>query len=161
MTPDSESTALPGAPPDASARRRTPEHWVVLVLSVGAFLGMAVVGFLLEPDERGYGTHEALGLAPCLFVELWDLPCPGCGVTTAVAHAARGDLLASLLAQPFGLALALGVLVAGVWTPWAHFRGRDIGLELRVALIGRGRWAIWIGVLVLASWVYKAWDMRL
>lgn len=147
--------------PEEDRPRRSPEHWVVLAGSVAAFVGTFLLGVLVDPDPRGYGTHEALGLAPCLFVELWDLPCPGCGVTTAVTHAGRGELVASFLTQPFGCALAVGAMVMGVWAPWVHLRGGDLGFELQKLLVGRGaRWGTWLGVLVIGAWVYKAWSMR-
>ena len=101
-------TAFDEAEPASTPR--TPEHWVVLLGSLGGLVVLVLLGLFVEPDPRGHGTHESFGLAPCLFVELWDLPCPGCGVTTSLTHAAHGHPLASFLAQPLGFALALGLL---------------------------------------------------
>ena len=108
----------------------------------------------LTPDERGYGTHEQLGLAPCAVREGIGIPCPACGVTTAVSLAARGDLLASLATQPLGLVLALGApLVALLALLW-HLAGRDLSVT-----VVNGRWArtvvLALAGLVLAAWLYK------
>ncbi len=35
---------------------------------------LALLGLALEPDPRGHGTHERLGLQPCLPMERWALP---------------------------------------------------------------------------------------
>ena len=56
----------------------------------------------LRPSARGFGTHEQLGLPPCIFLQLTGIPCPSCGLTTSFAHAAHWHWLASFTTQPFG-----------------------------------------------------------
>jgi hypothetical protein len=57
------------------------------------------------PAAAGIGTHTQLGLPPC-GLWLWlHIPCPACGLTTAWAHLARGELFASLAVHPLGLPL--------------------------------------------------------
>ncbi len=145
-------------PPDREVRGRSGEHWVVLAVSV---LGVAVVvalGLLLDPDERGFGTHEQLGFRPCFPLVAWDLPCPGCGVTTAVTYAAHGDLVASIRTQPFGFALVAGALVFLGWALVQHLRGRDLWLEVTTRL--RASWLQAALALFLAAWVYKTGVVR-
>lgn len=146
------------APPRS---RRTAEHRLLVGAVVLGLLALVGLGVFLEPDARGYGTHERLGFAPCLPMERWNVPCPGCGVTTAVTHAAHGELGASLRVQPFGLLLFVGSLGFAGWALTAHLRGRDLWLELR-ALPRRG-WARVggvVGVLFVAAWVYKLAAVR-
>jgi len=141
---------------DGTARAgsvRSREHWTVLTLALLAPLGLALIGAVLKPDPRGYGTHEQLGFQPCLPMRLWNIPCPGCGVTTAVTLAVRGHLLASLRTQPFGLVTLLGCLAFAAWALAGHFRRRDLWRELQ-------RWngrLVWTALLVPASlaWAYK------
>jgi len=138
--------------------RRTPEHWLLLALAGLVIVGFAVIGVFTEPDVRGYGTHEQLGLAPCMPMRLWNVPCPGCGVTTSAALAVRGSLVASFLNQPFGL---LATLLAAAYVPWAtfqHLRGRDLSQRLDGALAGR--WGIILGVVLVLAWFYKLWRVR-
>lgn len=145
-------------PPGTSRAARSAEHWVILGLAVAVVLGLVVLGTLLEPDPRGYGTHEKLGLRPCMPMELWNLPCPGCGVTTSVAHAARGELLASLVTQPFGLLLALSALGFVGWVGVGHVRGRDLWEELRRHDLAR--LAKVAGVAMMLAWIYKIGAVR-
>jgi hypothetical protein len=77
-------------------------RWLVVALAASSVLAIARA---LEPHADGLGTHRALGIAPCMFLTWFELPCPTCGMTTAFAHLARGQLFASLRAHPLGLPL--------------------------------------------------------
>ena len=119
-------------------------------------LGLAAALLLalwLEPDPRGLGTHEQLLLRPCKFHLLTGLPCPSCGMTTAFAHMARGELREAFLAQPMG---ALGCIVCALLLPvavWASIRGHNaVATALRLPW-GKLSWA----VLALAggAWLFK------
>ena len=137
---------------------RHAEHWVILGVALLSLVGLVLLGMVLEPDPRGFGTHEKLGMRPCMPLELWNVPCPGCGVTTSVTHAVRGDLLGSLRVQPFGIVVVLVVLVLSGWALSIHLRGRDLWDELSEI-----RWARWmsvLGVLMGAAWIYKTAVVR-
>jgi hypothetical protein len=137
---------------------RTREHWLILALALGAALGLLVLGLWLEPDARGVGTHEQLGLRPCLTMDLWNLPCPGCGVTTSVTLATQGRFLAAVKNQPFGFAVWLAVLAFVGWALLCQLRGQDLWERLQGWRSGRWLWAA--GVLATASWAYKIWLVR-
>ena len=125
----------------------------MLVPCLTAPLGLVAIGLALHPDPRGYGTHEQLGFKPCLPMELWHVPCPGCGVTTAVTLAVRGAPLASLRTQPFGLVTIAIALAAAVWALVHHARGRDLYLEFQ-RLPWKKLGTRVVGVLLLC-WAYK------
>lgn len=112
-----------------------------------------VVAAGLTPPEAGFGAHTQLELAPCSYPMLLGIPCPTCGMTTAFAHFARGELLAAFHAQPAGLVIALATVAAGL-------------AALRVILTGKvcvvnwyrvspPRVALALGILFLAGWLYK------
>ncbi len=126
---------------------------MLLGLAPLVLAALVAAGLLLEPDPRGVGTHERLGLLPCLPMELWGFPCPGCGITTSVTLAAHGRLLASARNQPFGFLVA--VVLAGfvLWAPLAHFRGGDLWRELSAVRLGR--WAPVVAAFFVLSWLYK------
>jgi len=144
--------------PTENEARRQPEHWVILGGAVLAPSGLFLLGLLLEPDPRGFGTHEKLGMRPCMPMELWNVPCPGCGVTTSVTHAVRGDLLGSLGVQPFGLVVVFGILAFLGWALMGHLRGRDLWDDL--SHIRWSRWMTIAGVLMGIAWVYKTAAVR-
>ena len=99
---------------------------------LAGLVGWAVVGAAawLNPDARGFGTHQQLGLPPCMFEAYAHVPCPGCGLTTSFAHMAHGHLLQAFgahLMGPFLFLLTLGVAVA---SPWAVRRALPLSAVL-------------------------------
>lgn len=164
MTP-SEQAAPPAVAPERDPRevhllgRTVPrasraERVAALIVAAGALLVLAIA-LRLDPDPRGVGTHEQLGLPPCGLVAQWGIPCPSCGFTTTFCLAAHGRVLAAARNQPFGLllfgltiaAVPLGLLGAFRGVSWLLLMDR---LRLgRIALIALGLW--------LASWLYKWW----
>lgn len=136
--------------------------WCGRLALVGLAAGLAA-GFALaaslDPDPRGYGTHQQLGLPPCSLQLFWGVPCPSCGATTAFAYFVRGQWLAAASANLSALGLAM---VAAAMIPWSLYSaaiGRcwrvaqpevvaawSLGVILTVALTQ------WLALLVLRLW---------
>ncbi len=107
----------------------------------------------LKPSPNGFGTHQQLGLPPCLFFKLTGIPCPSCGLTTSFAHSARLHFYQAFIAQPFGvIAFSLTVICIPLfvflirrriaWSTVIHARGVD--------------WLIYALIAIyLLSWLYK------
>lgn len=83
----------------------------------------------LEPDPRGFGTHQRLGLPPCTFKTLFSTPCPSCGMTTSFSNFARGRIAESIQANIAGFMLALACAVQIPWSWTSLYRGRLLGIE--------------------------------
>jgi hypothetical protein len=138
-------------PPDTPSR-------LLASLTAAALLSILILAAWLTPSPRGYGTHEQLrlraaGLQTCTWVALTGKPCPTCGMTTAFAHAADGNLLAALRAQPLGAVLAL-TTATGFWVALHVAVTASAAADASFALLGRK--AVWISLaLLLGSWVYK------
>jgi hypothetical protein len=112
-----------------------------------------VTARLLQPSSRGVGTHEQLGLPPCLFLYLTGIPCPSCGLTTSLAYAARLEFFSSLITQPFGLIVFFLTIFA---IPLSLFlsRRRITWSELMQARIVNK--LIYLAIALYAlSWLYK------
>jgi len=135
------------------ASGRSIEHVFVLAAALAAPLVLLGFGLWLAPDARGFGTHEKLGLPPCVLMKWFHVPCPGCGVTTAVALAAHGRILDSVKTQPFGLLVALAIPAAAIWAIVGHFRGRDLYRDL--TSIRLGAWTWWLAAVIALAWAYK------
>ena len=126
------------------------------MLAAGSLLGVAA---WLEPDSGGIGTHRQLGFSGCSLPMLTGYPCPSCGMTTAFAHAVRGQFLSAFVAQPAGLCLALAtgglVLLAGYTVAtrrsWCvnWYRVRADRLAFGTIGVILGGWAF----KVIAGWV--------
>ncbi|HEU0175376.1 MAG TPA: DUF2752 domain-containing protein [Blastocatellia bacterium] len=113
---------------------------------------------LLQPSPRGVGTHEQLGLPPCVFLRLTGIPCPSCGLTTCFAHAARLNFYEAFVAQPFGLiifcltALSVPLSLYLIYSrvPWSRlFYSTKFNRAMYVMI-----------VLYLLSWLYKIVAMK-
>ena len=99
----------PGGYPLSRRGRALLTLWSFCLL--GGF-GLAVT---MEPDPRGYGTHQRLGLPPCSFRVMFNLPCPSCGMTTSFSNFIRGRFVEAARANVAGLLLAT---VCAVGVPW-------------------------------------------
>lgn len=107
--------------PIASPQRQGDRVEAAVLLLVA--LAVIVVPALLHPDPSGYGTHTQCLLLPCFFRQLTGVPCPLCGMTTSLAHMARGELVAAFNAHLLGpLLYVLAFLTAGR-SLWALIKG--------------------------------------
>lgn len=122
----------------------------LVALGCAAILGLAA---WLTPSPTGLGTHHELGLPPCGWVAIADMPCPTCGMTTAFAYAADGHLLASFLAQPLGFLLALATAMTLMVSAYVAVTGSRLAIMFTRLWRPRSGWVI--SALVLLSWGYK------
>lgn len=139
-------------PIDAAGRFNWQARLPAAIVFVSA---MSLLGFAasLTPSPHGYGTHTQVGMEPCGFVKTAGMPCATCGMTTAFAHAADGDLLAAAATQPAGAALAVLTAMAALVTGYATLVG--LNLTPLVRWVWRPRIVLVTGVLILAAWGYK------
>ena len=93
---------------------------------------------LLEPDRRGLGTHQRLGLPPCTFVVVLGHRCPVCGMTTSWAHLLRGELTDALRANVGGTLCGVITLITAFWL---------------LASVARRRWLGWVPNNTVAAMV--------
>ncbi len=109
-------------------------RWAAAIVASGFALLLGIAS-QLEPDPRGMGTHEQLGLSSCTFVRLWGIGCPSCGMTTSWSHVMNGDLRAAAGANVAGLVLALLALASIPWLLASAVRGRWCYLRPRASLL--------------------------
>jgi hypothetical protein len=114
---------------------------------------LLLTAYRLSPDQRGFGTHEQLGLAPCAMYAWTGWRCPSCGMTTAWAYAVRGEVTAALRANAGGALLCGFVAAATVWAVATAVRGKWIGFRPSL------RWLLWIGsgwlMITMLDWARK------
>jgi hypothetical protein len=125
-----------------------------------ALLGIAfvlIVGFgialLLDPDPRGYGTHQQLGLPPCTFRLLFGHPCPGCGMTTSFSHFVRGQFVNAVHANLAGTLLASVCALLIPWCLWSAWSGRLWMVSDPVSVAGV--LSICLATLTVLLWVAR------
>jgi hypothetical protein len=149
------------ANPVLDKKRENPPTWRALLPYERVRLALALVALtlpflaalLLTPDARGYGTHQQLGMPPCMMMQLLQVPCALCGMTTAFTWFAHGHPVQALVVQPAG-ALGAAALAAG------------IGALLGCTALGRTpvgwprhlgprRLMLLVGAVVAGAWLYK------
>jgi hypothetical protein len=119
-----------------------------------ASVGLLIVAANLSPASQGYGTHTQMPrMQPCATLAATGFPCPTCGMTTAFAHAADGNLLASFAAQPAGAVLAILTAMFVLVSSYAMIVGLPPATILRP--FWTPRLLLWMGGLVIAAWIYK------
>lgn len=140
--------------PNASSASRTLSPatvsrivWAVLWLVPFAVLLTAA---RLTPSPLGHGTHTQLGIPPCGFFVVTGLPCPGCGMTTAFAHAIRGQLVDAVRANPFGFVV---FAMTCAWMPVATL-GFARGLSVLDVLdrLRIDKWGLYVVALSMVTW---------
>ncbi len=137
-------------PGPAAGRRMRRLIGAVVAVCAAGILGLAAH---LEPSPTGLGTHSQLALPACSWVTIVDVPCPTCGMTTAFAHAANGDLLSSVAAQPLGGLLAVGVAMALVVGGFVAVTGSPVAALFVRLWSSKVAWALGLGAA--AAWIYK------
>jgi hypothetical protein len=92
----------------------------------------------------------------CLFRRLLGLPCPGCGMTRALAALSRGDWRAALAFHPFSPLvageLALGWAAAGLAIAWRPAARLGAWVPALLAADAALFVALWAGRLASGTW---------
>lgn len=143
---------LAGMADTATLRVGPGARWGAAAIAA-ALLGVLALSAWLTPARDGHATHTQLGLPQCGWVVRFNKPCPTCGMTTAFARAAHGDVSGSLRAQPFAAAVSLAT-AAGFWGA-AHVActGSRLGGLVATALTPRVLWGA--AATAVAAWAYK------
>jgi hypothetical protein len=117
-------------------------------------LAVLLTAAYLAPSRNGFGSHQALGLRGCAFLERTGLPCPSCGMTTSFTWFVRGNLAASLYVQPMGTLLAAACCCT-VWVGlYVAITGRPV-YRLIQRLPGQGI------VITVLAWALIAWGWKI
>ena len=116
-------------------------------------LVLLVVARSLEPDPRGFGTHEQLGLSPCYLHRRVGLLCPSCGMTTAWTHTLRGEFWQAARANLGGALLCGATVFLAPWLMLSGFAGRLLGFQPRpVEIVVTA--TVWV-VIVILDWLQR------
>lgn len=95
-----------------------------LVLGLAGLAGLAILHVWVPSGDPAN--------AICLSRRLLHLPCPGCGLTRAFAHLAKGEWSAALRDHPLAPAVGLQVILG--WAAWglAVVAKRPLRLPVRL-----------------------------
>lgn len=128
------------------------QRWLLGGMSVCFLIGFGLAASV-EPDPRGYGTHQQFGFPPCTFQTVFGVPCPSCGGTTCVAYFVRGAWWQSLRVNAGVFCLAA---VCALYVPWSVcclWRGRLCGIRSPIPAV------MWIMILLsgiaVLQWLFR------
>ena len=144
---------LPASTAEVSEYRLGPSRRLLLLAAAVAMLGVLGIARWLDPNQRGYGTHEQLGLPPCAFHVLTGVRCPSCGMTTSFAYVVRWQFGDAARANAGGFLLALATMVLIPWCLASAVIDRPVGIRTpeRVALWG----LCVIGGITVGGWILR------
>jgi hypothetical protein len=136
-------TAAPPAAPEA-ARDRRRRHLALWGLAGGiALAAWLAIAWLPRPESSPFVV--------CALRRVTGIPCPGCGMTRALASLARGELARAVTLHPLAIPLVAELValwgLAG-WRLWRRLPLDPGGGTLQTALI-------WHGAVFLAVWVAR------
>lgn len=126
------------------------------VLVLGGIVGMTLLGtaFRLSPNKEGFGTHQQLGFPPCSFIQLFEIPCPSCGMTTSWSNLTKGNLIQAFQSNCGGALLGIAALILSPWFLVSGLKGKwwitepdyvlCFYLLLGITIVTIVQWIIWI-----------------
>jgi len=116
-------------------------------------LMLLIIARNLEPDPRGYGTHEQLGLTPCYFQITTGHLCPTCGATTAWSLLLDGNLARAVAVNLGGVLSCVAAIVGAPWLLLTAALGRwpVVQPQLRPLLIFATVWLL----IVMLDWARR------
>jgi hypothetical protein len=131
----------------------------LVALGVGVMaMGLLVVAGGINPDPRGVGTHEQLGMAPCTFMAVFGLPCPSCGYTTSFSLFAHFRWAGSAYNQPMGFLLAVMCAMAGWGAVYVACTGKP--LHRLFARYVTGRTVLGVTIFLVLAWGWKMGEVK-
>jgi hypothetical protein len=117
--------------------------WLWALAGLAGLAGAAI----LHVWVPAYGPEGSI----CFSRRVLNLPCPGCGLTRAFAHLAKGQWTAALTAHPLAPVLAAEFLL--IWLAWGRAALRGLSFP-RTAWVERAvlahlavLCALWVGRL--------------
>lgn len=136
---------------------RLPWHYRLILVAVALVsLGLLITAATLEPDSRGFGTHQQMGLPPCTFMQVFGMRCPSCGMTTSWTLMLHGNVIASVRANAGGALLAVLAVIGGPWSLACGLGGRWYGIEPTEGAVLIVTLAVLV-VTVMDWWVRWIW----
>jgi len=98
------------------------------------------------------------GVGICIFKHFTTIPCPSCGSTRSVISLLNGDILGSLLWNPFGLILVAIMVISPIWIFYDIIKHKETLFQsyTRAELFLKRKWVALPAILiVLANWVWN------
>jgi hypothetical protein len=105
-----------------------------------------------------FGINRNSQTSVCLMKQITNIPCPSCGSTRAVISLIRGEFLNSLCINPFGLVIAVFMIVAPFWMIYDVITSKNSFIRFYRKLenlVRKKKIAILLIALILLNWIWN------
>ena len=119
--------------------------------AAACLLGFCWLAFL-SVAEKLFGITD---LKVCYFRNVTGIPCPSCGSSRAVESLFQGDLVASVLFNPFGIVIAAIMVVLPFWLLYDAISKKAslyLFFEKTNRVLGQKTVVIVLVLIVLLNW---------
>ncbi len=119
-------------------------------------IGCGVGATWLIYNYNSYRLND--GFTVCIIKNVTGIPCPSCGSTRAVEALFHGNLIESILWNPFGLLLTSFLVILPVWILIDLIKKRDslyTFYSLVESYLRQKKYTIPLISLVVANWIWN------
>lgn len=124
-----------------------------LLVSTACFAGY--VWLYLNLSEK-FLKHDTLQV--CLVKNVTTIPCPSCGTTRSMISMFQGDFIQAMLINPFGLLLAIIMILTPIWIAFDVIAKKNTLFSLYGKLethLKKPIVAIPLIILVIFNWIWN------
>lgn len=121
------------------------------IVSIACFLGLAYLFYKINYSESSH-------LTVCIIKNVSGYACPSCGTTRAMQLFLQGDIVESFLTNPFGIIVALLMVIAPIWILFDIITKKETFYfwYIKTEKIIRNKWiAIPLILLVILNWIWN------
>jgi hypothetical protein len=127
---------------------RNKLYTILLIACFGGFIYLIYSFYYAQKQSFSF----------CIIKNVTTFPCPSCGTTRAVLMLTKGEILQSILLNPFGMIVAVIMTVVPVWVVTDIVRKKDTFFrwyKKTEATITKPWLSITLIVLVLLNWIWN------
>lgn len=125
-----------------------------LFIVLACFAGYGWLYFSLQHQHEIQNNEFSV----CLVKNVTNIPCPSCGTTRAVMEISKGEISKSILFNPFGIIVALIMLICPIWITYDYLSKKDSFYQFYTkseAILRRKKVYIPLLILVLLNWIWN------
>lgn len=120
---------------------------------------LSVAGYAWLSWNIVEGTASDDVPTPCIVKHATGIPCPSCGTTRAVVELTRGNVVQSLLINPFGILAAAALFLLPLWIFTDRIKNNDSFFRFYrwiEKVFSERRWvSVPAVLLVIANWIWN------
>jgi len=125
-----------------------------LFIILACFVGYGWLFFSIQHQHQIQNNEFTV----CLLKKATNIPCPSCGTTRAVIEISKGKIISSIFINPFGILVALIMLICPIWIGYDFLFKKDSFYQFykkSEAFLRKRKIAIAFIVLVILNWIWN------